>query len=100
MENVNINAWVDMKNDNAVLLDVRTIEEFNEGHITGALNIDVFSPNFQAEVEKLDTSKDYYIVCRSGGRSMSAGGAMESMGFTKVTNMAGGMMAWMGEQVY
>ena len=63
MENVNINAWVDMKNDNAVLLDVRTIEEFNEGHITGALNIDVFSPNFQAEVEKLDTSKDYYTSC-------------------------------------
>lgn len=99
MENTNVNAWVELKNENAVLVDVRTLEEFNEGHINGALNIDVFSPNFQAEVEKLDKSKDYYIVCRSGGRSASAGGAMESMGFAKVTNMAGGMMAWMGEQV-
>jgi len=99
MENVNVNAWADLKNDNAVLVDVRTIEEFNEGHIEGAINIDVFSPNFQADIEKLDKNKDYYVVCRSGGRSMSAAGAMESMGFTKVYNLAGGMMSWMGQTV-
>ncbi len=97
MENVNVNAWANLKNENAVLIDVRTIEEFNEGAIEGALNIDVFSPNFQAEIEKLDKNKNYFVVCRSGGRSMSAAGAMESMGFANVTNMAGGMMSWMGE---
>ncbi len=97
MENVNVNAWADLKNEKAVLVDVRTIEEFNEGHIEGAINIDVFSPSFQSEIEKLAKNKDYYIVCRSGGRSMSAAGAMESMGFEKVTNLAGGMMSWMGQ---
>lgn len=98
MENVSVNAWAELKdNENAFLLDVRTLEEFSEGHISGAVNIDIFSPHFQAEVEKLDKNKDFYIVCRSGGRSMSAGSAMESMGFTKVTNLAGGMMSWMGE---
>jgi len=97
MENVNVNAWADLNNENAVLVDVRTIEEFNEGHIEGALNIDVFSPNFQTEIEKLEKNKEYFVVCRSGGRSMSAAGAMESMGFSKVTNLAGGMMSWMGQ---
>lgn len=98
MENLNVNAWVNFKdNEDAFLLDVRTAEEFNEGHIKGAKNIDVFSPNFQAEVEKLDKTKDTYIVCRSGGRSASAGNAMETMGFKKVSNLDGGMMAWMGE---
>ena len=98
MENLNVNAWVNFKdNEDAFLLDVRTAEEFNEGHIKGALNIDIFSPAFQAEVEKLDKSKDMYIVCKSGGRSASAGNAMESMGFNRVTNLAGGMMGWMGE---
>jgi len=99
MENANVNAWANLKTENSVLIDVRTIEEYSGGHIEGALNIDVFSPNFQSEIEKLDKSKDYFIVCRSGGRSMSAAGAMESMGFEKVTNMAGGMMSWMGETV-
>jgi len=98
MENVSVNAWAEFKEkEDAFLLDVRTLEEFSEGHISGAVNIDIFSPNFQAEVEKLDKNKDYYVVCRSGGRSMSAAGAMESMGFAKVTNLAGGMMSWMGE---
>ena len=98
MENLNVNAWENFKdNENATLIDVRTQEEFYEGHIHGALNIDVFSPHFQAEVAKLDKNREYYVVCRSGGRSMSAASAMESMGFAKVSNMAGGMMSWMGE---
>lgn len=100
MENLNVNSWVNFKDDeNAVLLDVRTIEEFSEGHIAEALNIDVFSPNFKEEIEKLDKNKAYYVVCRSGGRSSSAAGAMESLGFKKVSNLDGGMMAWMGEVV-
>lgn len=99
MENVNVNAWVELKDDNSILLDVRTIEEFNEGHIEGAINIDIFSPNFQSEAGKLDKSKKYFVVCRSGGRSMSAAGALDSMGFSTIYNLAGGMMSWMGEMV-
>ena len=100
MENVNINAWVELKDENSTLIDVRTFEEFNEGHIDGAINIDIFSPKFQEDVEKLDKDKKYFVVCRSGGRSMSAASAMESLGFSKIYNMAGGMMSWMGEMVY
>lgn len=98
MQNLNVNAWVNFKdNEDAFLLDVRTAEEFQEGHINGATNIDIFSPNFQAEVEKLDKAKDIYIVCKSGGRSGSAANAMDAMGFDRTTNLDGGMMAWMGE---
>lgn len=100
MENLNVNSWVNFKdNENAVLLDVRTAEEFGEGHIAGALNIDIFSPLFKEEIEKLDKNKAYYIVCRSGGRSASAAGAMETLGFQQVSNLDGGMMGWMGEVV-
>tara|TARA_B110000908_G_C10123241_1_gene388613 strand:- start:136 stop:435 length:300 start_codon:yes stop_codon:yes gene_type:complete len=99
MNNINVNAWVELKNENAVLVDVRTFEEYNEGHIKDSLHIDIFSPSFIVEIEKLEKNKDYYIICKSGGRSMTAGEAMENIGFSKVTNLAGGMMAWMGEQV-
>lgn len=99
MDNINVNAWVELKNETAVLVDVRTLEEYNEGHIKDSLHIDIFSPSFIAEIEKLEKNKDYYIVCKSGGRSMTAGEAMENLGFSKVTNLAGGMMAWMGETV-
>ena len=101
MENVNVNGWTNFKQvEDAVLIDVRTLAEFNEGHIEGAVHIDIFSPNFQNEIQKLDKSKDYYLICRSGGRSMSAGNAMENIGFDRVTNLAGGMMGWIGEVAY
>ena len=99
MNNINVNAWVELKKENVVLVDVRTLEEYNEGHIKDSLHIDIFSPSFIVEIEKLEKNKDYYIICKSGGRSMTAGEAMENLGFSKVTNLAGGMMAWMGEQV-
>lgn len=84
----------------AVFIDVRSPEECAEGMVKGAININLFDPNFMEEVSKLDKNKDYYMICRSGGRSGSACGAMDQIGFTSVTNMVGGMLAWSGEVVY
>lgn len=79
-----------------VILDVRSPGEFAEGHIPGAKNINVMDPSFSSKMEKMDKSKDYYVICRSGGRSGSASGQMSKMGFTKVHNLVGGMMGWQG----
>ncbi|MBL0064757.1 MAG: rhodanese-like domain-containing protein [Bacteroidetes bacterium] len=77
-----------------IILDVRTPEEFAEGHIPGAINMDVNGPNFKDEVGKLDKGKAYEVYCRSGKRSLKASEMMQSEGFTKVTNLDGGIMGW------
>ncbi|MFV0572277.1 MAG: rhodanese-like domain-containing protein [Xanthomarina gelatinilytica] len=51
------------------IIDVRTPEEFQEGHIEGALNIDFYSEDFEKEFHKLDKEQPVYLYCRSGYRS-------------------------------
>lgn len=78
--------------ENAVLLDVRTPLEYNEGHIKGAINIDFQNPNFNSEIEKLDKNLPYFVYCRSGNRSTQAVNAMQKAGFTNITQLEGGLM--------
>ena len=59
--------------DNAVILDVRTEEECNDGIIPGAINIDIYKgQGFIYQVDELDKSKNYYVYCKAGGRSAQA----------------------------
>ncbi len=83
-----------LDNNKGVLLDVRTPEEFSEGHIPGAINIDYNAENFKSEIEKLDKSKQYNVYCRSGRRSAAAMEMMEQSGFNKVINLEGGILGW------
>lgn len=82
------------KDTTSVLLDVRTSEEFSEGHIEGALNYDVNGEGFENQIAKLDTSKAVYVYCRSGKRSMNAGEILVKKGHKKVYNMTGGIVKW------
>lgn len=77
-----------------VLIDVRTPDEFNGGHIKGALHMNIYDADFEARLKELDRDKEYVIYCRSGGRSGKASDKMENLGFTNIHNMKGGMMAW------
>ncbi|MFO1461440.1 MAG: rhodanese-like domain-containing protein [Verrucomicrobiota bacterium] len=79
---------------NTVILDVRTPSEFAEGHLPDAKLLDYRSPNFAAEVAKLDKSKTYLVHCAAGGRSARACTKMISLGFTNVVNLDGGLGAW------
>ena len=93
-------VWVDqLKNDeNAVILDVRTEDECNEGMIPEAINIDIYKgQGFIYLIEELDKSKNYYIYCKSGGRSGQACSIMNQLGFENTYNLLGGMMEWNGE---
>ena len=86
------------KDDNAVILDVRTPEEVDDGYIPNMKNIDIrMGQGFLDEVEKLDKSKSYYVYCRSGARSAQACQLMEQMGFSTTYNLIGGFMDWEGE---
>lgn len=83
---------------NSAILDVRTEAEVEEGKIPGAKNIDIYKgQEFLDEVEKLDKSKNYYIYCRSGGRSEQASALMDQKGFPNTYNLLGGFSEWNGE---
>ncbi len=75
----------------AVLIDLRTPEEYTSGHISGALNIDFYSANFAERVQALDTSKTYFIYCRSGNRSAKALSTMRAAGIAHIYDLKGGI---------
>lgn len=84
----------------AVILDVRTPAEWNEGIIPGAINIDIYQGDaFMDALEELDKSKSYYVYCRSGARSGNACNVMSQLGFEKAYNLSGGIMGWNGPVV-
>lgn len=89
-----------LKNDgDAVILDVRTEEEVEEGYIPNSKNIDIYKgQGFINEVEKLDKTKHYYIYCRSGKRSSQACTLLDQMGFSETYNLIGGFSEWEGEK--
>lgn len=94
-DNVNVATFAQFEqNDEAQLLDVRTDQEYAEGHIAGAVNIDIFAADFDQQVQKLDKSKPVYVYCRSGRRSANAMARMRDAGFTEIHNLQGGIMAW------
>lgn len=68
--------------DYAAVIDVRTNEEWNSGHLEGAVLIGVADADFQQQLSALDPSQDYYIYCRSGNRAGQAINIMRDMGFT------------------
>jgi rhodanese-related sulfurtransferase len=90
--------WSGLQNDeNAVVLDVRTPEEFEEGFIPNAINIDIYKgQGFVYLVDELDKSKNYYVYCRAGSRSYQACKIMQQMGFQNTYNLLGGMTHWEG----
>lgn len=85
----------------AVVLDVRTYSEIQQGFIPKALNIDIYSgQDFIDQVMKLDKTRSYYVYCKSGGRSGQACAFMNQAGFEKAYNLVGGFMQWQGEISY
>lgn len=79
------------------LVDVRTPEEFAEGHISGAVNIDWRGSGFSETAKNiLDTERSVLVYCRSGRRSAEASSTLDRLGF-KTYNLKGGILAWMQE---
>lgn len=78
----------------AVVVDVRTQEEFADGHLPKAGLIDIKSKDFLATIAALDRSKLYLVNCAAGVRSVKACQSFAALGFTNVVNLDGGFTAW------
>lgn len=86
------------QDENAYLLDVRTSEEFEAGHIPNADLLDIHqSQNFVEGIQSMDASKNYFVYCRSGARSAKACQVMNQMGIENTYNLLGGFMEWEGD---
>lgn len=95
-------VWISQfeSDNNAVMLDVRTEEEYNDGIIPTATNIDIRQESeFIEFIEALDKTKNYYVYCRSGMRSANACAIMNQIGIPNTFNLVGGILAWNGEIV-
>ena len=80
--------------NNAVLVDVRTHDEYNSGYIENSLNIDYLSNDFSENVEKLDKNIPIVLYCRSGKRSSMSANKLSELGFKEIYNLEGGILEW------
>ena len=87
------------QDSNAVIIDVRTPEEFQEKHIRNAVNIDYQNDDFEKLIKELDKQKAYYVYCRSGKRSSSAIEIMQKNNFSNLYELKGGILSWEEEKM-
>ena len=79
---------------NGVLIDVRTLEEYAEGHLPNAINIDVQDDSFAVKMEKLRKNRKVYLYCKTGKRSARAAAIADTLGFKNIYNLDGGFIGW------
>ena len=86
-----------LKQPEVQLIDVRTPEEFSQGHLENAKNINIMAEDFDAQVASLDKSKPVMVYCKSGGRSARASERLKELGFTTITDLEGRITNWNSE---
>ena len=97
--NVNAQESFDLIQENVnnpdfIIIDVRTPEEYNDGHIENAINIDYRSSSFESDISKLDRDKVCLVYCRSGNRSSDAVEIMRKLGFQEIYHLDVGITGW------
>lgn len=81
------------------LVDARTVNEFNAGHINGAIVIDVKRDDFlEKALQNLDKNKPVHLYCKSGSRSMKAAKILAKAGFKEIYSLEGGYLGWKAKQ--
>ena len=89
-ENIQITDLEDDALENALLIDVRTPEEYSLGHLDKAVNINWYDIDFKEKIAELDRTKTVYVYCKAGGRSAKAAAVFRELGFDDVVNLEGG----------
>ncbi len=96
-ERISLERFEEMrKGKDVVVLDVRTPEEFAEGHVPGAVNVPIAADDFEQRVAALEKDKTYLVMCGVGVRSKTACGKMKDLNLKAVYDFSGGMKAWKG----
>ena len=92
-ETIDTNRALELINDGAIILDVRTVEEFNREHIPNAINIPL------DDIDSVDFDKDSTLIvyCQSGMRSLEAVNTLADLGYTSLYNLDGGLLNWGGD---
>lgn len=83
-----------LQTSNALLLDVRTPDEFGQGHLKGALNVDIRDAVFKQRIANLDKTKPVFVYCLAGSRSAEAVKALQKQGFSEIYDLKGGILKW------
>jgi rhodanese-related sulfurtransferase len=77
-----------------IIVDVRTPEEYSEGHLPDAVNMDWDGDHFDQQIQSLDKHASVFVYCYGGGRSSGAAKEMRKQGFKNVYDLKGGFSAW------
>jgi phage shock protein E len=83
---------INAKSTKGVIIDARTPQEYDSGHLANSVLIDFLSPDFTDKISKLDRNGHYFLYCRSGNRTGKALNQMKEMGFKNVFHLKGGVI--------
>ena len=86
--------FIEIQDTDYILVDVRTIEEYESGHIQDAINFDFYSKSFQKEILSLDKSSSIILYCRTQNRSTKTANYLKENGYKEITVIAGGITSW------
>jgi rhodanese-related sulfurtransferase len=81
-------------NPDLKIIDVRTQAEYQSGHLANALNIDIYSQDFESQLGQLERNQQYLVYCRTGARSAQASQTMSKLGFSHIFNILQGINEW------
>lgn len=91
---IDITEFSQKGKEKSVLVDVRTPEEYQEGHLENAININWFEPDFTDKVAEIANGRTLYVYCKKGGRSAEAAAVLDSLGYD-VVDLLGGYDAYL-----
>ncbi|MUH35615.1 rhodanese-like domain-containing protein [Zobellia amurskyensis] len=84
--------------DSGILVDVRTPQEYNNGHLDQAVNINLLDADFIKSVDTIHRGQPIYVYCKKGGRSAKAAKVLDSLGFKQVVDLEGGYDAFIANK--
>ena len=86
--------FTEIQDTDNILVDVRTAEEYESGHIQNAVNFDFYSESFQKEILSLDKSASIILYCRTQNRSTKTANYLKENGYKEITVLEGGITSW------
>ncbi len=87
-------AAVSKSKPNMPVLDLRTLAEYNRGHVWRSTHFDAADPGFAAKLAKLDRTSEYAVYCKDGFKSLEVAEAMKKMGFKRIYHLQKGLFSW------